>query len=76
MKQMEYKAHDSGEVLDKKAGNKGAKRRYYRNLIIRSVSSFFIGIVFMAFLEAHGLGGALLCLLFGASCFGFALCLD
>lgn len=67
---------DCGEDGGEKAARKREKFRFWRNLIIRSASTFVIGVLLMAALKAHGLGGALICLLFGASCFGLALCLD
>ena len=61
----------SGEVFHQEAHHKRNQRHYYRNLVLRSVATFCIGIVLMAFLEALGLGG-LFCGLLLALC-GFLL---
>ena len=59
------KADDPIEVLYKEAKYKRYQRHYYRNLVLRSVSSFFIGLILMAFLEAFGFPGLII---------GLALC--
>ena len=61
----------SSKVLHQESNHKRNQRHYYRNLILRSVSTFCIGIILMAFLEALGLGG-LFCGLLLALC-GFLL---
>lgn len=43
------------EMLDEHTKDKRYKRNYYRNLILRSVATFIIGVIFAAFLDAHGL---------------------
>lgn len=65
MKKPKEIPHYSDEVLDKYAREKREDRRYYRNLILRTITTFCMGIILSAFLEALGLFGFL---------FGFLLC--
>ena len=75
MKHRKDKPEDPVEVLYQHAKRERDQRHYYRNLILRSISTFFIGMILLAFLEADGLGAFLfalvLCLfsmLFAKSC--------
>lgn len=52
-----------GNYTEREGDTRTNYRRYYRNLILRSVITFFAGTILMAFFEALGLGG----LLFGAA---------
>lgn len=69
MEDGEKRRDDSGVALDQEAEYKRQARAYhrrcYRNAILRSVVSFFSGVILMAFLETFGLGG----FLFGATLF-------
>ena len=47
---------DLQKVLRQKAKHKSDQRHYYRDLILRSVATFVIGLVLMALLETFGLG--------------------
>lgn len=73
MKKLNKGANDSGVVLDDEAEYKRQARAYnrrcYRNTILRSVITFFSGVILMAFLEAFGLG----CFLFGFLLFLFGI---
>lgn len=75
MKHRKDKPEDPVEVLYQHAKRERDQRHYYRNLVLRSVSTFFVGMILLAFLEADGLGAFLfalvLCLfsmLFAKSC--------
>lgn len=75
MKYRKDKPEDPVEVLYQHAKRERDQRHYYRNLVLRSVSTFFVGMILLAFLEADGLGAFLfalvLCLfsmLFAKSC--------
>ena len=77
MEKRKDNTYDSTEMFHDYASNehdgmcddRRDKRRYYRNLIIGSVSSFLIGAIIYAITKALGLGGLilglLLCLLSG-----------
>lgn len=65
MEQIKEKAKNVVKMLYEKAKYKRYEWHYYLNLILRSVTSFFVGVIIMAFLEAFGLGAAL---------FGLVLC--
>lgn len=54
---------DAIEVLYDKPKKERDDRHYYRNLILRSIATFFIGSILMALLEAFGLGCFLFSLL-------------
>lgn len=69
MKQPKDKPEDTVEMLYKHAKYERNQRHYYRYLVLRSVASFFIGIILMAFLEALGFFG----FLFGLALFGLGL---
>lgn len=74
MEHRKKEAYDLEEMLYQEAKRKRDERHYYRNLILRSVASLFIGIILMAFLEAFGLGGLLVALLLCGCGAMFALC--
>ena len=69
MDDVDERRNDPGVVLDQEAEYKRQARAYhrrcYRNAILRSVVSFFSGVILMAFLETFGLG----CFLFGVALF-------
>lgn len=54
---------DAIEVFYDKPEKERDDRHYYRNLILRSIATFFIGSILMALLEAFGLGCFLFSLL-------------
>lgn len=56
-KKRQDKLDDSGKMFHQESKNERNQRHYYRNLVLRSVATFCIGIILMAFLEALGLGG-------------------
>ena len=66
------KRNDAVEMLYQDAKHERDKRHYYRNLVLRSVSAFFIGSILLAFLEARGLREFLLAAAVGALCFLYA----
>lgn len=75
MKRRPDKPEDPVEVLYQHAKRERDQRHYYRNLVLRSVSTFFIGMILLTFLEADSFGAflfaLLLCLfsmLFAKSC--------
>lgn len=63
----EDKINDARKVFHQQAENKRNDRHYYRNLVLRSVASFFVGVILSALLKTFGLGvflfGLILCLL-------------
>lgn len=63
---------DLQKVLRQKAKHKGDQRHYYRDLILRSVATFVIGLVLMALLETFGLGCLFLALVL-CGCFTLLL---
>lgn len=72
MKKGNYEREYPEEVFCDKPEKKRYKGHYYRNLILRSISTFFIGLILTAFLKALGFGvflfGCFLCafgILFG-----------
>lgn len=62
MKHGKREAYDLEEMLYQEAKEKRNERHYYRNLVLRCVATFGIGVIFAAFLEAFGLGGFLIAL--------------
>ena len=50
MEHRKKEAYDLEEMLYQEAKRKRDERHYYRNLILRSVASLFIGMILMAFL--------------------------
>ena len=60
------------KVLRQKAKHKSDQRHYYRDLILRSVATFVIGLVLMALLETFGLGCLFLALVL-CGCFTLLL---
>lgn len=66
------KRKDAVEMFYQDAKHERDKRHYYRNLVLRSVSAFFIGSILLAFLEARGLREFLLAAAVGALCFLYA----
>ena len=59
-------ANNGKEMLREQAEHKGDQRHYYRNLCLRSVATFGIGLVLMALLKTYGLGSVFLAaLLYG-----------
>ena len=75
MKHRKDKPENPIEVRYWRAKRERDQLHFYRNLVLRSVSTFFISMILLAFLEADGLGAFLfalvLCLfsmLFAKSC--------
>lgn len=66
---------DWEEPFHEDAEEKRDDRHYYRNLILRSVSTFCIGSILMAFFQAFGFGGLLVCLALCGFCVLYMLCL-
>lgn len=59
MKQRRNKVEDPVEMLYQDAKRERDQRHYYRNLILRSVATFFIGTILAAFFDAFGFGALL-----------------
>lgn len=55
MKHRPKKPEDPIEMLYQDAKRERDQRHYYRNLILRSISAFFIGSILLTFLEADSL---------------------
>ena len=66
---------DWEEPFREDAEKKRDDRHYYRNLILRSVSTFCIGSILMAFFQAFGLGGLLVGLALCGFCVLYMRCL-
>lgn len=50
----------AGEMFHDHTKRKAEKRRYYRNLILTSITTFCVGTVLSALFDSFGLGGALI----------------
>lgn len=72
MKKSNDELNDTPKVLGDDAKRKREDRRYYRNLILRSVATFVVGSILCSFFESGGLCGGILGLLLCFCSFVFA----